>query len=290
MKYKFIYLLTISLVIISSCRSKNPVNYEGGGMAREVASTSMEAPPPPPPEALKSADAGQPVTPAPEQVITVERKVIRNGNVEVRVNDITTGKQQVDSLVKKYRAYYAGEVYNNQDFSHSYSLTIRIPAASFDGFILALETGVGEIAFKNINAQDVTEQFIDLETRLKNKRNYMERYRTLLNKAQSVKDILDIEEKIRVIEEEIESTEGRLKYLNNQVDFSTLELQITRKNDYNQYSRTPGTFWERLKLSVVKGWFGLVSFSLFVVRLWGFWIIGAILFWFIRKRIRERKK
>ena len=149
---------------------------------------------------------------------------------------------------------------------------------------------MGEIAFKNISAQDVTEQFIDLETRLKNKRNYMDRYRALLNKAQTVKDILDIEEKISVIEEEIESTEGRLKYLNNQVDFSTLELQITRKNDYNQYSHAPGTFWERLKLSVVKGWFGLVSFSLFVVRLWAFWIIGAILFWFIRKRIRERKK
>lgn len=277
MKNKFVYLVVISLLVtLTSCRSKGPVNFEGGGMAREEASTSMEAPAPAPPPA--------------EQAITVERKVIRNGNVEVRVIDLATGKQQVDSLVKKFRAYYAGEMYNNQDFTHSYSLSIRIPAASFDAFIGALETGVGEIAFKNISAQDVTEQFIDLETRLKNKRNYMDRYRALLNKAQSVKDILDIEEKIRVIEEEIESAEGRLKYLNNQVDFSTLELQITRKNDYNQYSRTPGTFWERLKLSVVKGWFGLVSFSLFVVRLWAFWIIGAILFWFIRKRIRERKK
>lgn len=289
MKNNFAYLLTIFLTItLTSCRSKNPVNFEGGGMAREVASTDML--PPPPPEAMKAADAGQPVLPSPEQGIPADRKIIRNGNLEVRVNDITMGKQQIDSLVKKHKGYYAGEVYNNQDFTHSYSLTIRIPAASFDLFLVEIETGVGMIAFKNINSQDVTEQFIDLETRLKNKRNYMNSYRDLLKQARSVKDILDIEEKTRVIEEEIESAEGRLKYLNNQVDYSTLELLITRKNEYSQYSRTPGTFLERLKLSLVKGWFGLVSFSLFVVRLWAFWIIAAVLYYFIRKRLRRNKK
>jgi len=288
MRLSKIAIVLILGFILTTCRSKSPSNFEGGGTAMDL-TQSTELATPPAPEA-KTAEQSLTENQAIQPEIVVERKIIRNGSAEVRVNDIGEGKRQVDSLLKKYKGYYAGEVYNNMDVTHSYSLSIRIPAGAFDNFLNELGNGVGEIAYKNINSQDVTEQFIDLETRLKNKRNYMVSYRALLQQARSVKDILDIEEKIRVIEEEIESAEGKLKYLNNQVDYSTLELQITRKNDYSKYSRIPGTFTEKLKLSFAKGWFGLVSFSLFVVRLWAFWIIAGILFYFIRKRLRRNKK
>ena len=61
----------------------------------------------------------------------------------------------------------------------------------------------------------MTDQFIDLETRLENKRNYLKRYNDLLLKANSIKEILEIEEKIRALEEEIESATGQLKYLSD---------------------------------------------------------------------------
>jgi hypothetical protein len=153
-----------------------------------------------------------------------------------------------------------------------------------------MEAGTGEVTFKNITSRDVTEEFIDLETRLKNKRNYLTRYGDLLKQAKSVKDILEIEEKTRLIEEELESAEGRLKYLNNQVDFSTLTLQISKKNDFNRYGNNKGKFIDRLKVSLVKGWFGLVSFTLFVIRLWPFWIIVGVLYYFVRRIIRRKKK
>lgn len=79
----------------------------------------------------------------------------------------------------------------------------------------------------------MTDQFIDLETRLANKREYLERYRELVKKAVSVKEILEIEEKIRLLEEEIESVTGRLKYLGDQVDFSTLNLTSPNTRDLN---------------------------------------------------------
>jgi hypothetical protein len=112
----------------------------------------------------------------------------------------------------------------------------------------------------------------------------------LLKQAKAVKDILEIEEKTRLIEEEVESVQGRLKYLNNQVDFSTLDLQISKKNDYNAYSNNKGSFIDRLKMSLVKGWFGLVSFILFVIRIWPFWIIVGLLYYFISMILRKRKK
>jgi hypothetical protein len=111
----------------------------------------------------------------------------------------------------------------------------------------------------------------------------------LLKQAKTVKDILEIQEKSRLIEEEVESVQGRLKYLTNQVDFSTLDLMISKKNDYNLVTNNKGSFIDRLKLSLVKGWFGLVSFTLFVIRVWPFWIIMGVLFYLVR-RIWKRKK
>jgi hypothetical protein len=241
---------------------------------------------------MESADVS-PSPPAQETVIVVPdstRKIIRDGRMEIRVKNLEQGKHDVDTLVKRYHGYYADETFNNMDYAHGYTLRIRIPSVSFDAFIAEIESGVGEVAFKNITSRDVTEEYIDLETRLKNKRNYLIRYGDLLKQAGSVKDILEIAEKTRLIEEEVESVQGRLKYLNHQVDFSTLELQISRKNDFSVYTNNKGRFVDRLKLSLVKGWYGLVSFTLFVIRLWPFWIIVGVLYYLIKTIIRKRKK
>ncbi len=113
--------------------------------------------------------------------------------------------------------------------------------------------GMEKILFKEIDARDVTDQFIDLETRLASKRNYLKRYNDLLAKAKTVKDILEIEEKIRGIEEEIESTTGRLKYLGDLVNYSTLDLVISEPKNYKYQSPKRDRFATRLKYSVLKG-------------------------------------
>ena len=152
-----------------------------------------------------------------------ESKIIKDGRLGLRVKELEKTKQRVDTLVIKFNGYYANESLNNTDWESSYSLKVRIPGTNFENFISEIEAGDGEILYKEINARDVTDQFIDLETRLDNKRNYLKRYNDLLLKANTVKEILEIEEKIRGLEEEIESTTGRLKYLSNLVDYSTLD-------------------------------------------------------------------
>ena len=81
---------------------------------------------------------------------------------------------------------------------------IRIPSDAFESFIEALVQIEAEIEYQNISSKDVSEEFIDLETRLKNKHSYLLRYRELLGEAKNVQDILEVEEKIRLITEEIE--------------------------------------------------------------------------------------
>ena len=247
--HHLLYLAPLSLLFLFSCKS-NPVNFEGGnpGIANmKMADASV--PPPSPPSALsqdenRSEPASAPIV---FNTTSITRKIIKDGRMEIRVKELEQGKKEADSLVKKFKGYYADETFNNMDYAHGYSLKIRIPSASFDAFIAELELGAGEVAFKNIASRDVTEEFIDLETRMNSKKNYLNRYGDLLKQATSVNDILEIEEKTRLIEEEMESVQGRLKYLNNQVDYSTLDLQLSKKNDYNAYSNNKGQFYRQAK-------------------------------------------
>jgi len=230
-----------------------------------------------------------PPLPPTETKEVIKKKIIKDGSIGIEVHDLERTKTQIDSLVEKHGGYYANERLNNSDWQISYNLKIRIPSYNFEKVICKIETGGGEIKYKEIDARDVTDQFIDLETRLANKKNYLKKYNDLLKQAKSVKDILEIEEKIRGIEEEIESTTGRLKYLSDLVDFSTLDLEISKPKDYKYQPEKRDKFTKQLKYALSKGWFGFVDFIVFVIKIWPFWIIvGIIVYGW--KKYRNRKK
>jgi len=229
--------------------------------------------------------------PPPEPKEVIKNKIIKDGRIEIEVNDLERAKNQIDSLLIKHGGYYANERLNNSDWQISYSLKIRIPSDNFENLISKIETGSGKIKYKEIDARDVTDQFIDLETRLANKKNYLKKYTDLLKQAKSVKDILEIEDKIRVIEEEIESSTGRLKYLSDLVDFSTLDLEILKLKDYKYQAEKRDKFTKRLKHALSKGWFGFIDLIVFIIKVWPFWIIvGLIIYGWKKYRKRKMKK
>lgn len=224
-----------------------------------------------------------------EKQEVIKKKIIRDGRIGVRVLDIENAKSRIDTLILHHGGYYANEHLNNTDKEISYNLIIRIPSENLMKCIYDIESGDGEILYKEIDARDVTDQFIDLETRLENKRNYLNRYNDLLLKANSIKEILDIEEKIRVLEEEIDSTTGILKYLNDLVDYSTLVLTISKQRDFKYNPAKQGRFSEKIKQSLYKGWFGFVEFLLFIIKVWPFWIIITLIF-YLWNNYRTRRK
>lgn len=231
----------------------------------------------------------QPQNDSPQSIDNIEKqevskkRIIKDGRLGIRVSELENTKSRIDSLIICHGGYYANERLNNSDWEISYSLNIRIPSVNFTRFISDIETGDGEILYKEINARDVTDQFIDLETRLENKRSYLKRYNDLLVKANSIKEILEIEEKIRVLEEEVESTIGRLKYMNDLVGYSTLDLTISKQRDFRYNPVKRDRFSEKLKQSFSKGWYGFIDFLLFVINIWPFWIIIALIFYLWKK-------
>lgn len=241
----------------------------------------------PPPSLRNSIKSNEPKP-------VIEKKIIKDGRLGLQVKDLQTAKLQIDTLVKNLGGYYANENLKNNDNESGYELTIRIPIINFEKFVGSAETSNCKVLYKEISARDVTEEFTDLETRLASKRNALARYNEIMKKANAMKDIVEIEEAIRNLQEEIESSEGRLRYLNDCVNYSTLNLTISTEKDFAYKPVKRDNFWEKFKESVVEGWFGLVDFTLGLFGVWPLLLLivpGWLLIrrWVKRRRARKQK-
>ena len=215
------------------------------------------------------------------------KKIIKSGDMTIEVADIKTAQEKIQNFVKNNKAYIQNERFSNAETQTTLSMEIRIPNQNFDNLINSFSDEIGSISEKNIRVQDVTEEYTDVSIRLKNKLAYLEKYRDLLKRSASTKDLLEIQEKIRGLEEEIESSEGRLRYIDDQVNYSTLNLTLTKEKPRNTVTSKIG-FGSRLVDSIANGWNIFVNFSLEIVSLWPFLFIIPIiiLFW---KKWRKRK-
>ena len=218
---------------------------------------------------------------------TKQKKIIKDGDFTVRTEQINISKKGIDHLLKKLNAYYETEDLQNSEEAISYNLKIRIPSANFEKLASALESGKDEIERKNIQARDVTEEYVDIESRLSNKRDYLKRYKELLSRAQTVKDMLAVEEIIRNLQEEIESKEGRLKYLSDQVAFSTLNIHLYQQKEPTD--KKEDTFLAKTSASFKHGWTSIVDFMLWGIGIWPYLIIASAFFFIARRMIKNRK-
>jgi hypothetical protein len=194
----------------------------------------------------------------------IERKLIKNGDLSFETDNIKKTKGSVETICKEFNAYISNENQNNFEERIQYNQTIRVPADKFDILVQRIEAYAVKVDSKNINTQDVTEEFIDVEARLKTKKELEARYREILKQAKTVQDIVSIEGQISNVRSEIESMEGRLNFLKNQVGFSTLNVS------YYEIIGTDFGFATKLVRALHRGWDNLLSFMILTVNLWPF--------------------
>jgi len=211
----------------------------------------------------------------PKYILEQGSKIIKNGSMKYEVSELEKSKNKVDTILHTYNGYYENEQFNSYGNRISYSLQLRIPSSKFDSLISVIESGIGVLKSKHIEAKDVTEEYIDLNIRLENNFEYLNQYREILKKAKSVKEILEVQEKIRRIEEEINSKKGRLKYLDDKVKFSTLHLELTELIA-SSITQKPN-FGRRLANAFNNGIQVFLNFIIGLVNLWPFVFLFAFL-------------
>ena len=215
-------------------------------------------------------------------------KIIKSGSMEFETDALSDAKSKVDQIVARLNGYYEDEAYREYGGSYNYDLVIRLHGTKFDSLVAQLEEGVGQLKIKNISANDVTEEYVDLQIRLDNKLAVLAQYKTILKRANTIEEILTVNEKIRRLEEEIESKKGRLRYLDDRVQYAELRLKLSQK--VKVVLASGPTFGDRFGTAFMSGITGFLSFVIGIVYVWPFIIACIGIFFSLRKLRGLRKK
>jgi uncharacterized coiled-coil protein SlyX len=161
------------------------------------------------------------------------RRIIYDADVNIVVKKVTDAESEITKLLKQADGYIAE---SNVDRTQGEELTghwkVRIPVAKFETFIEAVsKLGVAES--RKQTAQDVTEEFVDLEAQITNKKKLEERIVALLKDSSGkIKDVIEVERELARVRGEIEQMEGRLRYLTNRTDFTTVSIAAREQENY----------------------------------------------------------
>jgi hypothetical protein len=217
---------------------------------------------------------------------TTERKIVKRGNIRFQTADINKTKSLISQTVQELNGYISND--NAYDYSDRFehNLTIRVPADKFDMLLKNVSESVEKLDSKNIDVLDVTEEYIDIEARIKTKKELQDRYKEILKKATTVSEILTVEREIGSLQTDIESVEGRMKFLKDEIKFSTLTVTYYQKVTT---SSSLGFFFE-LRDGFKSGWNGFLWFIIGVSYLWVFILVAvAVIYLIVRWRRKKRK-
>ena len=175
------------------------------------------------------------------------RKVIKDAHLRFRTQDIEQTSSFLKQSLKGFGAYISEE--NNFNYSNEmgYEFTIRVPAPKFDSLVdfILTKANIKELDNKSTQLKDVTEEFIDIEARIKVKKESEQKLIDLMKQAKNLSETLEIQKQLTELRADIESVEGRLKYLANQTEYSTVNVSFYEIVKYS--TRFFGDFFDALK-------------------------------------------
>jgi hypothetical protein len=163
----------------------------------------------------------------------IDRKIRYSGNVEVVVRDLDATHEAVEALVKSKNGYVAkSELVGSVGDRRYGTWTIKVPADSFREVVAALAK-LGTLVHNSSDSEDFTEEYLDLEARVRNLKAEEDVLNKLLKDAANrLDDVLKMRDQIVRNRGDIERAEGRLKYLASVTSYSTINLTVREIQDY----------------------------------------------------------
>jgi hypothetical protein len=167
-------------------------------------------------QAMAGSNAGQ----------GVEMKIIKTGQVTIEVARVPAALDQVRDIATANGGYVSSSnVYTSQNDRKTGYVMIRIPAERFEAAMQALAP-LGKVLSTSTQRSDVTEEYIDLTIQNESYHNQLENYYRLMDTATEVEDIIQIQQQIDRITMSLNQIEGRLRYLDSQIDLSTITVNL----------------------------------------------------------------
>lgn len=222
-------------------------------------------------EMLLAGDKAMDVTaPSPDISPETSRKLIRTADLSFKTNDLESTRQRIASSVEKNKAWVSSENETTSGRVISRNITIRVPSENLDLLIEEINQGVESLDYLNISSNDVTEEYLDTEARLRNRKALEIRYLELLSKATSMSEVLQIENQINQLRTEVESVEGRLKYLSDRVAYSTLNLSYSKTESVQSH------LGDKLIKGLKNGWTYILYILIIIANLWPLFLFALV--------------
>ncbi|MBT2695340.1 DUF4349 domain-containing protein [Bacillus sp. ISL-55] len=226
--------------------------------------------------------------------VAAQRMVIFNAEMDIRVDNFEKARNALEQKAQSYNGYIVQSNSNRYDGEQqSGTMTFRIPQEHFNAFLNDAEGLSVQVNNRHVSGQDVTEEYVDLESRLKSKKAVEARLLDFMKQAQKTEDLLKISSDLADVQEQIEQIAGRKKFLENQTALSTVTITLQENevavpkidNDsLNTWQKIKKQFADNINILLAAG-SGIVVFligNLPILLIVG--VIVAVIIFFIRRK------
>ncbi len=275
-------ILVICPLVLASCAAGGPP-----GVVPSMPAPPPGMPPPMPAVAPVPEEAGAGVLPSTAE----ERMIIRNGDMSLVVEDVTRARDEITRLAVRLGGWVVSSRISGEEEELRGWISIRVPDETFDQAFADLRGLAVRVTSESTSTEDITEEYIDLQSRLKNAEATESQYLALLEKAEDVEDILRIYEELSWIRYEIEQIKGRIQYLERISAMSLISIELRPAVTAAPLVR-PGWSAREVLKSAVRGLvifgqgLGTMAIGAAIFSpIWG--TILGVLYW---RRRRKRKK
>ncbi len=288
MRHKTTLLLIVTISIFSGCSfteknsarlstannsiSESPATIaqqggQAGYLSASIPAIQSSTPASAPHERLEKSI---PVALAQPEAPAIERKIIRNADLTLELDAPEEAQRRITSIAEKHGGFVVNSESRQNDGNlqtapkTSVTVIARVPAAKFIETVEEIQQLGGRVIYRKDTGQDVTEEFIDLEARIRAKRALESQFMEIMKRAQKVSEALEVQTQLSEVRGEIERMEGRRRFLENQAALSTITVRLQTPTPI--VAATTGGFWHSIKLAFGDGLDTAAGIVLGVIR------------------------
>ena len=216
------------------------------------------------------------------------RTVIRTGSVDLEVRSVVDAFEQVRVIATGAGGFVSDSTFTGGGDRQSARLTLRVPANHFGEVVTQLRDLASEVRTISSNSRDVTGETSDLEVTLRNLRAVEAQYAQLLGRANTVGDVLQVQERLNQVRLQIDRTEARRALLQSQTEMSTLAVTLQPVGTASQGTGLRAAAAEawQASLDTLEG----IATAAVVVAVYSWWIVPLVVFAAVLLRRRSGRR
>lgn len=219
------------------------------------------------------------------------RLIIKTGSFSIVSSNVSEAANQITRFAEDKKGIVVSNQVYDMDTKPSATVVVRVPVQMFNEVISQIK-GVGEVRSESINGQDVTEEYVDLEAQLNNLRATETQFLEIMKRATQIQDILAVQRELMNVRSSIESIEGRMKYLSESADYSTITVYLSSDSaslpivDGSDEWKFVGEAKEAVR-SLVEFGKEFVSIVIRIVIFAPVWGVVVLVAWLIARRLKR---